>query len=65
MVLVDRIYSVWAARRLQLTGRPDLDTLLPIERASCHRSGSSHRLFHLSSRFGGGDGFREGSINTV
>jgi len=25
--LVDRLYSFWAERRLQLTGRPDLDTL--------------------------------------
>ena len=25
--LVDRLYGFWAERRLQLTGRPDLDTL--------------------------------------
>ena len=31
---VDLIYSIWAARRLQLTGRPDLDTLCA-DRARC------------------------------
>lgn len=25
--LVDRVYAIWATRRLQLTGRPDLETL--------------------------------------
>ena len=25
--LIDRIYSLWASRRLQVTGRPNLDTL--------------------------------------
>ena len=25
--LVDQIYSLWASRRLQITGRPDLDSL--------------------------------------
>ena len=25
--LIDRIYSLWASRRLQITGRPDLDSL--------------------------------------
>ena len=25
--VADRLYAIWAARRLQITGRPDLDTL--------------------------------------
>ena len=37
--VVDRIYSVWAARRLQLTGRPDLDTLCA-DRERCQLSSS-------------------------
>ena len=37
--VVDRIYSIWAARRLQLTGRPDLDTLCA-ERGRCQLSSS-------------------------
>lgn len=37
--VVDRIYSVWAARRLQLTGRPDLDTLCS-DRERCQLSSS-------------------------
>ena len=37
--VVDRIYSFWAARRLQLTGRPDLDTLCA-DRGRCQLSSS-------------------------
>ena len=35
--IVNRIYSVWASRRLQLTGRPDLDTLCS-DRNACRVS---------------------------
>ena len=37
--LVDWVYVIWAARRLQLTGRPDLDTLCA-ERGRCRLSSS-------------------------
>ena len=38
--LVDGLYSVWAARRLQFTGRPDLDALC-LERELCKTSEAS------------------------
>ena len=37
--VVDRIYAIWAARRLQLTGRPDLDALCT-DRGRCQLSSS-------------------------
>ena len=37
--VVDRIYAVWASRRLQLTGRPDLDVLCA-DRGRCQLSSS-------------------------
>ena len=37
--VVDRIYAIWAARRLQLTGRPDLDVLCA-DRGRCQLSSS-------------------------
>jgi len=38
--IVDRIYAIWAARRLQLTGRPDLDTLCN-DRNACRVSSTA------------------------
>lgn len=38
--IVNRIYSVWASRRLQLTGRPDLDTLCS-DRNACRVSSTA------------------------
>ena len=37
--LVDALYGAWAARRLQITGRPDLDSLCR-DREGCKTSGS-------------------------
>ena len=37
--VVDRIYAIWAARRLQLTSRPDLDALCA-DRGRCQLSSS-------------------------
>ena len=38
--VVDRLYAIWAARRLQITGRPDLDTLCS-DRNMCRLSSTA------------------------
>ncbi|MEO0869450.1 MAG: DUF393 domain-containing protein [Cyanobacteria bacterium J06642_11] len=34
--LVDRLYTIWAAGRLKLTGRPDLATIVAQRNQRCH-----------------------------